>query len=180
MSGNRGNSTLKPCVLKGNDNLLLCHDLSHFADYEDQLFQIFLSVYEHGRINYHKIPVHMKHYPPDYGERSGFYHLICENYQHTGMEEDRSPNLRRCERLKWPQKIIEHCAGACPELLIWENERRGKVNILLFCPELDYIVVLGKRNNYLLLVTAYPVDYPNRRRNLLAEYNQYMQTTHSV
>lgn len=167
------------CILKDKDALFVCEDLSNFSDYEDTLFDIFLDLYEHGCIVYNGLPVRMKHYPPDYGERSGFYHLTCENYQHTGDEGDRVPDLRRCERLEWPEKIITSCAPNCPYLLIWENMRHGKSNIVLFCPELDYVVILSKRNNYLLLTTAYPINYNNRKRDLLREYNRYKQTAHS-
>lgn len=168
------------CLLQQEESLLKCANLARFNEYENYLYEIFVSIYEANSLYYKKTPVIMKHYPPDYGERSGFYHLTCENYGKTGNEEDRSPNLRRCERLKWPQQIITKCTEDCFELLVWENERRGKTQILLFCPKLDYVVVLGKRNNYLLLITAYPVDYPNRRKDLLREYNQYKQTTHPV
>lgn len=168
------------CVLNSSDALFVCEDLTHFADYEDSLFEIFLDLYEHGSIVYNGLPVRMKHYPPDYGERSGFYHLTCENYQHTADENDRVPDLRRCERLEWAEKIISDCSPTCPKLLVWENVRHGKANIVLFCPELDYVVILGKRKDYLLLTTAYPVNYPNRKKDLLREYNAYKQTTHSV
>ena len=168
------------CFLNQEESLLVCHDLNDFKSYEDQLYEIFMDIYEAGTIMYNGTPVKMKHFPPDYGERSGFYHLTCENYEHTGREEDRSPDLRRCERLKWPQEVIENCAVNCSDLLVWENSRYGKQNILLFCPQLDYLVVLGKRNGYLLLTTAYPVRYRNRRENLLCEYERYKQTTHPV
>ncbi|MGN0565387.1 MAG: hypothetical protein ACI4IU_01685 [Candidatus Limousia pullorum] len=170
-----------PCTLSRGDSLIVCSDLNNFSDYEDQLFLIFKNLYENNSITYNGFPVKMKHYPPDYGERSGFYHLTCENYQHTGSEEDRYPDLRRCERIKWAETILTSCSGACIKLLVWENRRNNKQNILLFCPEVDYLVVLGKRNGYLLLITAYPVSYPNRRKDLLREYEQYKkQTTHPV
>lgn len=161
------------CTLCRNYPLITCPDLSNFGDYEDQLFDIFKNLYETGSVMYQGIPVKMKHYPPDYGERSGFYHLTCENYQHTGSEEDRCPNLRRCERIKWPKQFITSCSENCSKLLIWENTRGSHRNILLFCPEVDYIVILGKRDGYLLLITAYPVTYENRKEKLLREYSRY-------
>lgn len=166
------------CILK--DTMLVCEDLSDYAEYERTLFDIFHTLYEEGALVYKGFPVKMKHYPPNYGERSGFYHLTCENYQHTPDETDRFPDMRRCERLQWPEKIITSCTSHCPKLLTWENIRHGKPNIVLFCPELDYVVILAKRKGYLLLTTAYPVNYPNRRNDLLREYSAYKQTTHSV
>ena len=161
------------CVLSSEDTLVKCEDLNEYPYYEERLYQIFSECYEEGKLYYKDIPVKMKHYPPDYIPKTGFYHLICENYQHTGNEDDRSPNLSRCARIRWPKAIIQDCAQNCLSLYIWENERRGKQNILLYCPEVDYVVVLGKRANYLLLITAYPVEYENKRRDLLKEYTDY-------
>lgn len=161
------------CKLRDSAFLVECKDYGKYSEYEDELFAIFLQLYEHGTLVYNGKIVRMKHYPPDYGEKTGFYHMICENYQHTGDENDRKPNFRRCERIKWPKEIIEKCAEHCERIMIWENQRHGKQNILLYCPELDYLVVFGKRNNYLLLTTAYPVDYPNKRNDLIKEYNEY-------
>lgn len=164
---------LSNCLLKENNQILECTDFTKYNEYENKLYEIFLNLYEQNGMFYKNIPVKMKHYPPDYGEKSGFYHLICENYQHTGDESDRKPNLKRCERIKWPIKIINNCSETCNNLLIWENERHGKQNILLFCPELDYLVVLSKRNDYVLLTTAYPVEYSHRKNKLIKEYKEY-------
>lgn len=154
--------------------LRICENLEKYSVYEDMLYQIFLLLYEKGTLHYKENLVHMKHYPPDYGPKTGFYHMICENYQHTGNEEDRKPNLRRCERLEWAKQFIEKCSQSCEKLMVWENQRHGKKNILLFCPDLNYLVVLSKRRDYYLLTTAYPVDYPNKRKDLIKEYNAYI------
>lgn len=115
----------------------------------------------------------MKHYPPDLGIKTGFYHMICENYDHTGNEEDRKPNFHRCERIQWARQFIEWCSQNCTEIWIWENERHNKRNVLLYCPEQNYLVVLAKRKGYFLLTTAYEVEYPNAKRDLIKEYNAY-------
>ncbi len=162
------------CRLQDKDALIECENLGDYLQYESDLYAVFLELYEKGTILFRDKPVKMKHYPPDYGVRTGFYHMICENYQHTGNEDDRKPNFRRCERIKWAVEIIEKCSQSCSNIMIWENERHGKKNVLLFCPELDYLVVLGKRNSYFLLTTAYPVGYPNKRNELIKEYNSFI------
>lgn len=161
------------CQLQEESALIVCENFSEYSQYENKLYQIFLKLYEQGTLEFKSKMVRMKHYPPDYGPRTGFYHMICENYQHTGNEDDRRPNLRRCERLEWPTELIENCVLSCGKIMVWENERHGKRNVLLFCPQLDYLVVLGKREGYYLLTTAYPVEYPNRRNDLIKEYQAY-------
>lgn len=98
------------CKLEGKEFCLRCDELSQYVEYEKKVFELFKELYESGSIKYKGQNVKMKHYPPDYGELTGFYHMICENYNHTGNESDRKPNLRRCERIKWPKEIIEWCS----------------------------------------------------------------------
>jgi hypothetical protein len=151
-----------------------CEDLSEFKKYEDKIFNKFLRLYENNAITFHGKSVAMKHYPPEYDKRSGFYHMVCENYEDTGNELDRSPNLRRYERITWAEQLINKCSDtSCEELCIWRNIRRGKKNILIYCTSIDYLVVLGVRNNYFLLITAYPIEKGHTRRRLLKEYNNY-------
>ena len=167
------------CSLQSGYFLITCDDLSNYTQYENFLYSEFQKTYDSGDLYFKGIPVKMKYYPPEYTPKSGFYHLICENYDHTGDENDRSPNLLRCSHLLWARELIEYCSESCESLYIWENERRGKKNILLYCPEVDYVVVLGKRKDYLLLITAYPIEYDNKRKDLIREYNEYVKTNNA-
>ena len=105
--------------------------------------------------------------PMSDGKEAAFWHLVSEGEQ----EDDRLPDLRRCERIRWPRPVIEHCS--VPEVKLWENERRGKKNVCMWLESPDYLVVLGVRNGYLVLLTAYPVEHHHRRRVLQAEYEAY-------
>ena len=169
------------CKLSQDDSLIICDDLGKYSEYEEQLWSLFLRTYEYNSLKFHDIPVRMKHYPPSFSPKTCFYHLTCENYLHQ-EEDSRKPNLRRCERLMWAKTIIESCSDSCASLLVWENTRHNKPNIVLFCPELAYVVILSKRSQgYYLLTTAYPVDHPHRREDLLNEYQRYIkQTAHPV
>lgn len=167
------------CRLESEDSFIICNDFSKYKDYEKEIIEIYLDLYKKQPLLYGIIPVRMKHYPPEYGEMSGFNHLMYENYDHTDNETDRKPNLKRMEMVKWPKELIEYCHSGCPDLLVWENVRHGKENIILYCDPYDYAVILGKRNGYLLLTTAYPVETDARREKMLKEYDAYMQTSHS-
>jgi len=158
-----------------------CTNIAAYAQYEGNLFDIFRNLYYSDTLMFNGKPVKMKRYPPDYGIRTGFYHLICENYNHTGREEDREPKLPRCERLRWPAYIIDKCSdGCCDHMMIWENERHGAKNILFYCEAERYLVVLSIRNDYYLLTSAYYVDQDHTRRKLYDEYRKYKQTTPTI
>lgn len=104
--------------------------------------------------------VGLKHFPADQQKHPTFWHIISEG----PLEEDRTPDLKRCERIRWPSPIIEHQPAEV--IRCWEEGN----DILLWLTEDDYLIVLGKRNGYIILRTAYCVNYPHRRRNLSQRY----------
>lgn len=156
-----------------NEIRMPCENLAEYVAYEEGLYSVFEREYKYLP-QYEGFNVAMKHFPPTYDEKSGFYHLICENYQHTGNEEDRKPNFDRAEKILWSKFILKECVPRlCSDIKVWENTRHGKENILIFCTNVDYLIVLSKRRDYLLLTTAYPVEHKNRKKDLLKEYEAY-------
>jgi hypothetical protein len=122
--------------------------------------------------------VSVKRLPMDRGKEAGFWHLIQE-----GKEEDeRIPNLRRCERIRWPRPIIEH--GHETLILMWQNERHTKVgiqkNICLWFQKHEYLVVLRIRKSGFIFWTAYPVAEAHKKRKLLREYQENKKTGDAV
>lgn len=89
----------------------------------------------------------------------GFWHLISEG----AVEADRLPDLRRCERIRWPRAMIERSPD---QLRVWRSERPGDHRIVIALP---YVVVLADRRDYVLLWTAYCVEHEHRRAKLRKE-----------
>lgn len=136
--------------------------------YVEIIYKHFENDFIKSKPDFRGIPVNHRRFPEDNEHHhAAFWHLIQEGKE----EKDRVPNLRRCERVRWPRPIIEHEAEDA--ILVWESERRGKTNICLLFDEVDYLVVLGKRKGYMLLLTAYPIEHANRKRKLLKEYRTY-------
>ena len=109
----------------------------------------------------------LKRYPLFEGKEATFWHMIQEGED----EQERTPDFRRCERIRWPKPIIEHDADRT--VLLWRNKRRTEERIcLLFQPE-DYIVILADRGEYILPWTAYLVDREHTKEKLLREYKAY-------
>ena len=55
------------------------------------------------------------------------------------VEEERTPDLRRMERIRWPAPVIEHSDDGV--IKVWRNQRRrNETRILLWLEELDYLV----------------------------------------
>ncbi|MEW6374751.1 MAG: hypothetical protein AB1502_03045 [Thermodesulfobacteriota bacterium] len=111
--------------------------------------------------------VALKRHPIEKGKEATFWHLISEGKS----EKDRLPDLRRCERIRWPRPIIEHEDE--PTIKFWVNERRGEKRICLWLEEEEYVVILAKRHGYVVLWTAYLVTKTHTKLKLKKEYEAY-------
>ncbi|MDP2855335.1 MAG: hypothetical protein Q8O28_13940 [Smithellaceae bacterium] len=111
----------------------------------------------------------LKRFPLSQGKEAIFWHMIQEGT----VEEDRIPDLRRCERIRWPRPIIEHDKDHAVKW--WRNRRGREERICLWLQEENYLVILADRGDYILPWTAYLVEKPNRQRKLQKEYEAYWQ-----
>ena len=136
--------------------------------YEAALFGIFLAEIAQAGLRFRGLNVGCRRHPEALGRWSSFWHLVQEGR----VEEDREPDLRRCERLRWIRWVIEN-ATAHPEIDEWQNTRKTEVSTLLWYRE-EYLVVLSQRRNqargesYWLLKTAYCTEKSGRIRQVAA------------
>ncbi|MDE0533513.1 MAG: hypothetical protein OXI01_19000 [Albidovulum sp.] len=142
------------------DLLLFCGD---WNDYEDHLYRIFTEEIARGGLRFRGCPVHCRRHPETAGRWAAFWHLVQEG----PAEDDRYPDLRRCERLRWVRWIIGNAVGHC-RIDEWQNMRGTEVNTLLWYRE-EYLVVLARRRGYWLLKTAYCTERNHRIRKLRKE-----------
>jgi len=111
--------------------------------------------------------VGLKRLPYFKGKEYTFWHVTSEGPE----DEERVPDLRRCERIRWPRPIIEH-----PEQIkCWPNKHGGERRIVLWLYDHDFVVILADRKRYMLLWTAYFVDRTHTRGKLLKEYEDYQK-----
>lgn len=111
----------------------------------------------------------LKRFPMDKGKEATFWHMISEGKR----EEGRTPDLRRCERIRWPKPIIERDTD--PEVKVWRNQRNGEQRVCLWLEQENYLVVLADRKRYILPWTAYLIEHEHQRRKLLKEYEEYQR-----
>ncbi len=109
----------------------------------------------------------LKRHPMEQGKEATFWHMI----QQGKHEDERIPDFRRCERIRWPRPIIEHNEEGT--IKVWWNKRKGGQRICLWFEQEDYLVILADRGNYILPWTAYLVKKPHQQRKLQKEYEKY-------
>lgn len=112
----------------------------------------------------------MKRHPLSCGKEATFWHMISEGSE----EENRIPDLRRCERIRWPRPVIEHEND--PKVKYWVSVKgkKGKEDrIHIWLEEEDYVVVLADRRGFLLPWTAFLVTRQHTKEKLRKEYETY-------
>ncbi|GAK33174.1 hypothetical protein JCM17846_19610 [Iodidimonas nitroreducens] len=140
-----------------------------WAVYEAELYRIFKEEIAGGSLMFCHSPVKCRRLPEAAGRWASFWHLVQEGR----VEDDRTPDLRRCERIRWVRWVIENAADHS-EIDIWQNTRNGRVSRLLWFRE-EYLVVLAERTGYWLLLTAYCTDKSGRIKQLRKERDVFLR-----
>ena len=81
--------------------------------------------------------------------------------------------------MRWVRAFIENyncdpskCTG-CDGIKIWEKPYKNNQRIHLLFEEERYIVVLERRENYVLLITAFYIEQDHTLEKKVKEYHQY-------
>jgi hypothetical protein len=114
--------------------------------------------------------VGLKRHPMTEGKEATFWHFISEGND----EENRVPDLRRCERIAWPRPIVE--AIQSKSVCSWKTLRGKEKRIVISLPDFSYVVVLADRGDYVLPWTAYCVERTHQREKLRREYEESKMT----
>jgi len=145
-----------------------------FESYEGDWYRYLDALYDFFRRDFidHK-PVFdarrvgLKRHPLSQGKEATFWHLISEG----SSEEERIPDMRRCERIRWPRPIMENSYDGM--IKVWKNMRGREARICLWLEAEEYLLVLADRVDYVLPWTAYVVDRPHTKRKLQKEFDEY-------
>lgn len=141
-----------------------------FAKYLEAVYELFKHDFIERRPVFRGMRLGLKKHPLYKDKEATFWHMTSEGSD----EEERLPDLRRLERIKWPAEMINHSDH--PYLKVWENTRGTKTNILIFHEKEGYLVILRKGNGYLIPWTAYLIEHEWRKKKLVKEYEEYIKS----
>lgn len=132
--------------------------------YNQELYKIFLNDFINNKLYFNNKIVKVRVNPKQNNYEHAFIHLTCVAMQDAKTINDRIPDFRRCERIAWNRKIIENyqCNGSCKEcrkILYYEEYYKNNVRIHLLFADVDFKVILEKREKYYLLITGYYIQY---------------------
>ena len=135
--------------------------------YLEELYRIYLAEIVNGKLTLNDLPIRAQFRPMTHDRGFGFWHLIS-----TGdAEEERVPNLRRCERVRWISWVIRN-VKTNDDILWWENRRGSNTHVVLWFRAEKFAVILAKRKDYYLLKSAYPVR-SEREKSFKKECKRY-------
>lgn len=139
----------------------------------NRLYGVFARDFKIGRPKFKGLPVWWnRRSEDDNSPEEGFWHLITREDTQTGTRILDTP---RAKRLAWCRATIDHCGESEVQLFDY-REGDGKVRTYLWVTDADYVVILEKkfRRKKLvayLLVTAFCLDGPSRRRAMQRKYD---------
>lgn len=157
--------------------LVLCENWANFNAYDEILYKIFKQDFIDTQPLYEGKKVVIRKHPLVEGKEQTFFHITSKDYKEN---EERCPDPRRCERIKWIKKFIENnfCLDDCEEcegIKVWEESYKKNQRIYLLLEEEKYLVILERRETYCLLITAYYLDYTHSLEKVLKKYNAYIK-----
>lgn len=149
-------------------DLIMFEDFDNNWDkYVEEIYKVYLKEIKFG-LKYLGLSVTPKRHPEYKNKENSFWHLTTEGK----IEESRNPDLRRCERIKWIKYIFDNISHQ--DIIIWENERKGSHNVCISVTNFEYLIILGQRKGYFVLLSAYPIN-KSRIYGLKQEYEAFIK-----
>lgn len=140
---------------------------NNWDTYLEELYRIYLNEIVNSGLTFNGLPIRVQFRPMSHGKGYGFWHLVSEGE----TEDDRTPDLRRCERVRWIAWVIRN-AGTNENIKWWKNKRGSDIHVVLWYKDEKFVVVLAERNEYYLLRSAYPVN-SRRERTFEKEWQEF-------
>ena len=149
----------------------------NFASYVEAVYRVFRRDFIASQPLFRGRRCYCDARPDTDGRECGFWHIITEG----SVEVERTPDLRRCERIAWPRAIIE--AAGTTLVRVWETttQRRGRggrqTRIYLAPEDFSYLVVLRQTSTGYVLITAFFIEYEHQREKKRREYEESLQNS---
>ena len=159
--------------------IIECKDFSKWNEYLDELYKIFQKDFIEDRIMFEGKCVNYRKAPMDGKYEHTFIHLTHKDEFHKSDDpNDRIPDPRRAERIRWHKAIIEHfpCKETCEnceKILYFEEYNKKNIKAYFLFKDVKFIIKKKKREKYNLLITGYYIEYDNAMRKYIEKYEKY-------
>lgn len=143
----------------------------------DAIFAVFNEDFNKHKASFGSHILRYKYHPEFQDRAYTFYHMTHKGH----IENERTPDLRRCERMPWARPTVEKAEEY--SLKFWESIRKGKRRVCIWL-DVDngdnYYVILEVRKTYVLLWTAYYAEYDNEVQKKQKEYDSWLKSVGGI
>src|SRR5690625_5054274 len=84
--------------------ICLSNHQGNWNNYFQVIYEIFHRDFVTSKPTFRGVRLGLKRHPEYDGKPATFWHMISEG----SVEAERTPDLRRCERIAWPRPVIEN------------------------------------------------------------------------
>jgi len=109
-------------------------------------YELFQKDFVRSKPMFNGVKLQLKRHPLTANKEATFWHIITEGK----VESERTPCMRRCERIWWPKPVIENSQD--PSLKVWSELKNGEKRIHLWFESEAYLVVLIERGGYIPVI----------------------------
>jgi len=141
-----------------------------WSDYIERVYEVYTDTILNSGLAVNNIPVRPRYTPVSQGKEFGFWHVTSEGE----VEEERAPDLRRCERIRWLEWTISNFTQYA-QVSHWNEKKGSKRDKIIWIESEQYVVVLSERRDYWLLKTAYLADKSGKIRQLTRNRDKYQR-----
>lgn len=135
--------------------------------YIEEIYKRFKTDFIESKPTYKSQQVNVRKHPYHKEKEGCFWHLISEG----NIEEDRLPDLRRCERISWIRPIIENYNSN--NICCWISNKSERKRVLIALDDFSYLVVLEPRPSFTLLITAYYLEKSHSVKKKKQEFENW-------
>lgn len=150
-----------------------------WPSYDNSLYRIFKHDFIDNTPTFKGKPVRIRKYPMQGDKEQAYFHVTSVDSSKTSNDpNDRIPDMRRCERILWIRKVIENydckenCAG-CNGIKVWNKPYKMYQRTHILFQDYKFLVVLEEREDYVLLISSFYIEYGHTLDNKLKEYEKY-------
>jgi len=148
----------------------------NWETYTDHIYKIYCDLILNSDLRFRGVQVKPRFTPKTKGKIHGFWHVVSQGR----IEDERVPDFRRCERIRWISWVIENVDNF--DDITWWDERT-KANdreVVLWLEAEQFVVILSwRRQGYWLLKTAYLATKPHKIKSLRTKRESYWKAKKS-
>jgi hypothetical protein len=155
--------------------LILLLDYPSRGEFLDAILKLFISDFVTNTTKFRSQKIVLKKRPTNWLDGIEydwtFHHIITKENQNN--DDIREFSQDRAERIKFPKFYIDNHQSSLSNYKIWSRTKNNETKYYISDTNYDYLVILSQRKNYIMLLSAFPIETNHYKYKLKKEYEQY-------